>query len=61
MSTVVALPRKFEPECQIVINDRDLDIVFRNAVILLVAFNFPGGEASELIVHFRYSAGLPTK
>jgi hypothetical protein len=61
MSTVVALPGKFEPECQIVINDRDHDVVLGNAVILLLAFNFPGGEASEFIVHFWYSAALPPR
>lgn len=60
MSTVVALPGKFERECQIAINDRDIDVVLQNAVILLLAFNFPGSEASELSVHFWYSAALPT-
>ena len=60
MNTVVALPGEFERERQIVINDRDADVVLRNAVILLLAFNFPGGEASELIAHFWYSAALPT-
>jgi hypothetical protein len=59
METVVGIPHEFKQKCEIVINDKDSNVVMRNTIILLLAFTFPNGEASELIVHLWYSASLP--
>jgi hypothetical protein len=60
MKTVLELPSTYKKTCTVTINNRDEDIVLRNAIILLLAFHFPNGEASELIVHLWYSAALPS-
>jgi hypothetical protein len=61
MKTVIELPPSYKKTCTIAINDRDEDIVLRNAVILLLTFHFPNGEASELIVHLWHSAAIPSR
>ncbi|CZR65732.1 uncharacterized protein PAC_15632 [Phialocephala subalpina] len=43
----------------IVINDIDIDIVARNAILLLVAMNFPAEEAASMMLHLWYSALVP--
>jgi hypothetical protein len=44
MKTVLGIPSGYKQRCEIVINDRDLDVALRNAVILLLAMMFPDGE-----------------
>lgn len=59
MKTVVQIPATYNQKINIVVNDTESDIVLRNAVMLLLALQFPDGEINELIVHLWYSAALP--
>lgn len=43
----------------VVINDIHIDIVARNAILLLVAMNFPAEEAASMMIHLWYSALVP--
>lgn len=61
METVVGLPHDFKQGCKFIINDKHWNVVARNAITFLLAFVFPNGEASELIVHFWYSASLSSR
>lgn len=40
-------------------NDKDLDIVARNAILLLTALCFDPEPAAEIIIHIWYSALIP--
>ena len=46
----------FETHCEAFINDRDLVIVARNAILLLVALYLDTHIATEAVVHIWYSA-----
>ena len=37
--------------CEIIINDRNLDIVTRNAALLLIALHFGPKEAAPMMLH----------
>jgi hypothetical protein len=58
MKTINQISPTYKQKIEVVLNELDTDIVLRNAVMLLLAFLFPNGEASELIIHFWYSAAL---
>ncbi len=53
------MPSTFHGKFDIAINDRDLDIVARNAILLLIAMNIPPEEAVPMMLHLWYSALLP--
>lgn len=59
MKTINHIPPTYKQKIEVVLNELNTDIVLRNAVMLLLAFLYPDGEASELIIHFWYSAALP--
>lgn len=42
------------------LNDRDIDLVARNALLLLVAFVFDPEVASPIMLHLWYSAFVPS-
>ena len=55
----MALPESYTGECDVVINDKDFDIVARNAILLLTALHFGPGEATYMMLHLWYSALIP--
>jgi hypothetical protein len=53
------VPKSFTGCCRVVINDVDFDVVARNAIMLLVAFQFEPKKAADIMLHVWYSALLP--
>ena len=51
VKTLAQLPDSYTALCEVVINDKDFDIVARNAIILLIAISCPTDLASEAILH----------
>ncbi|PQE06221.1 MYND finger family protein [Rutstroemia sp. NJR-2017a BBW] len=56
IKTLVSLPDTYNGRCEVVINDRDFDIVARNIVLLLTAIVFDPREAADMMLHVWYSA-----
>lgn len=61
VKTIGTLPPSYTGACEVVMNDRDLDIVARNALLLLVAFLFDPEVASPVMLHLWYSAFVPAE
>lgn len=59
MKTVAELTALFSGKCDVVINDRDIDIVARNALFLLIALQFESEIAVPFMIHLWYSALIP--
>lgn len=59
MKSIAGLPPSYSGNWEVVINDRDFDIVARNAILLLTALHFEGTEAAPIMLHIRYSALVP--
>lgn len=59
MVTLSAVPAYFAGQCNTVINDRDFDIVARNAILLLTALHFEPQAAWPIMLHIWYSALIP--
>lgn len=51
VKSLIELPATYTGHCEIDINDRDLDIVARNAILLLVALKFSPKEATPMMLH----------
>ncbi|KAM0347291.1 hypothetical protein ACHAPU_004810 [Fusarium lateritium] len=59
VKTIVELPESFDQVINLTINDRDLDVVARNAIILLIALTVEDqDEAIDCIIHIWYSAHI---
>lgn len=56
VKSLAGLPIAFTGRCEVTINDKDFDIVARNAILLLAALVFDPIEAAEIIIHIWYSA-----
>lgn len=57
VKTMAQLPASCDQPIKITMNDRDLDIVARNAIMLLVAFTADSqNEAIDCMIHIWYSA-----
>ncbi|PQE03580.1 MYND finger family protein [Rutstroemia sp. NJR-2017a BVV2] len=56
IKTLVSLPDTYNGRCEVVINDRDFDIVARNIILLLIALIFDPIEAADMMLHVWYSA-----
>ena len=57
VKTVAQLPRSYQKSLEVTINDRDLDIVARNLILLLVGLVVENiEEAIHSIIHLWYSA-----
>jgi hypothetical protein len=56
VSTLAELTVSFSGKCDVVINDRDIDIVARNALLLLIALHFESEIAVHFMIHLWYSA-----
>ena len=61
VKTLGALPASYSANCEVVINDKDFDIVARNAIFLLTALRFSPQEAVPIILHLWYSALIPER
>ncbi|OAG01059.1 uncharacterized protein CC84DRAFT_1101145, partial [Paraphaeosphaeria sporulosa] len=61
VKTIISLPEKCLGSCKAVINDRNTTVVIRNALLLLVAFQFEPEVATPIMLHLWYSAMLPPK
>lgn len=53
------MPTSYTGKCEIIINDRDFDIVARNSILLLTALCFDPEEAAPIMLHIWYSALIP--
>ncbi|ESZ89522.1 hypothetical protein SBOR_10092 [Sclerotinia borealis F-4128] len=56
VKSVNGLPAAYLGKCEVVINDKDLDVVARNAIMLLTALVFDPVEAADIMLHIWYSA-----
>lgn len=61
IKTIVNLPASFTGVCEVVLNDKDMDIVARNALILLVGLLFDPEMASPIMLHLWFSAFVPAE
>ncbi|KAF4626516.1 hypothetical protein G7Y89_g11646 [Cudoniella acicularis] len=61
VKTISELTTKFGGKCEVVVNDRDFDIVARNAILLLSALVFEPMMAAPIMIHIWYSALIPKK
>lgn len=59
IKSVTGLPLTFQRRCEVFINDKELDIVARNAILLLTALCFDPEPAAEIMIHLWYSALIP--
>jgi len=59
VKTLAKIPQSYDGQCEVVINDREFDIVARNAIMLLTAITCPADIASEAMLHIWYSAFIP--
>lgn len=59
VQSLIGLPATYTGHCEVVINDRDPDIVARNAILLLIALNFSPDAATPIMLHTWYSALVP--
>jgi Domain of unknown function (DUF4470) len=55
------LPMTFQQHCETFINGRDLDVVARNTILLLIALSFDTHAAPEAMIHIWYSALIPRR
>ncbi|KAH7204657.1 hypothetical protein DER44DRAFT_666985 [Fusarium oxysporum] len=59
IKTIGQLPSSYQQPIDIVMNDRDIDIVARNAIMLLIALTVDDqDEAVDCMIHIWYSASI---
>ena len=58
MVSINALPTAYKGTCTSVLNDKNMNIVARNIVMLLMSAQLSPLEAAELVLHIWYSARL---
>lgn len=56
VKTLAELPTAYTGQCEVVINDRDFDIVARNTILLLITLHFSADSAPLTMLHVWYSA-----
>lgn len=61
VKSLTGLPATYSGHCEVIVNDRDFDIVARNAMLLLTALNFSPVVATPIMVHIWYSALIPAR
>ena len=59
VKSLAGLPTSYTGQCEIVVNDRDLDIVARNLTLLLTTLHFGPEKAAPIMLHIWYSALIP--
>lgn len=58
MTTVNGLPSNYQGKCNVIVNEADKLLTFRNMLILILAHGNTGGILTDTIVHLWYSASL---
>ncbi|KAF5564049.1 hypothetical protein FPANT_14199, partial [Fusarium pseudoanthophilum] len=59
VKTIAQMPPKYQQSIDIIMNDRDVDIVARNVIMLLVALTAEDrDEAIDCMIHIWYSASI---
>lgn len=48
-------------QCEVIINDLDLEIVARNVILLLIPFHFEPNDAAPIMLHVWYSVFIPAQ
>jgi hypothetical protein len=61
IKTLTGLPETYSGHCEVVVNDRDFDIVARNVILLLMALQFDPDTATPIMLHMWYSALIPAQ
>ncbi|KAK1094570.1 hypothetical protein LTR48_000119 [Friedmanniomyces endolithicus] len=62
IKTITAIPETYSNSISITINDRDMDVAARNAIMLLVAITEPNKDnAVDCILHVWYSSNIQQK
>ena len=61
MKSLIGLPETYAGHCGVVVNDKDSDIVARNAILLLIALHFSPEVATPMMLHLWYSALMPAQ
>ena len=61
MKSLTGLPENYAGHCEVVVNDKDSDIVARNAILLLTALHFSPDEATPMMLHIWYSTLVPAQ
>jgi hypothetical protein len=61
VKSLVRLPETYTAHCKMTINDREFDIVARNAILLLTALHFDPETATPIMLHIWYSALIPAR
>ena len=59
IKSITSLPLTNRRHCQVFVNDKELDIVARNVILLLTAMCFDPQPAAEMMIHIWYSALIP--
>ncbi|KIW63760.1 hypothetical protein PV04_08738 [Phialophora macrospora] len=59
VKSLTGLPSAYTGRCHVTINDREFDIVGRNAILILTALRFDPEVATPIILHIWYSAFIP--
>lgn len=59
VKTFAGLPEIYRGTLSATINDREFDIVARNAILLLTALHFKPETATPIMIHLWYSALIP--
>lgn len=59
--SLTGLPETYVGHCEVVANDRDPDIVARNAILLLTALHYSPNAATPIMLHIWYSALIPAQ
>ena len=58
MVSINSLPTTYKGTCTSVLNDKNMGIVARNIIMLLISAQLPPADAAELVLHIWYSARL---
>ncbi|CAA7262887.1 unnamed protein product [Cyclocybe aegerita] len=61
ITSINCLPESYQLPCNVVINDREVDIVLRNLLLLFTFASFAPDEAAEMALHLWYLPKLPSK
>lgn len=61
VKSLTGLPANYAGRCEVVVNDKDSDIVARNAILLLTTLQFSPDEATPMMLHIWYSALVPAQ
>ena len=56
VTTLAGVPATYTGRCEVIVNDKDQDIVARNAILLLIALHFSPEVATPIMLHIWYSA-----